>query len=132
MQTFKLNNLQGITQVGEYLRGLDYSVHPYEVTIKQKPPTRSLEQNDKMWAMLGEISEQVQWYGKKMKPEHWKDLFTAALNGQTAIPNLDGTGVVMLGARTSKMTIKQMIDVITVMEAFGVDHDVKFSAPEYR
>jgi len=132
MQKFTIYKETQITPIGTYLRGLDYSVHPYEVSIKQKPPTRSLEQNDKMWAMLGEISEQVTWYNKKMKPEHWKDLFTAALNGQTAIPNLDGTGVVMLGARTSKMTIKQMIDVITVMEAFGAENNVKFSAPEYR
>lgn len=130
MQKIKLNNVKEISKVGDALRGLDYSVHPYEVSIKQVKPTRSLEQNAKMWAMLNDISDQVQWYQKSMKPEDWKDLFTSALNEKRAIPSLDGYGVVMLGARTSKMTIQQMIDVITIMEAFGAANEVKFSAKE--
>ena len=105
MQKFTLNNVNEISKVGNCLRELDYSVHPYEVTIKQKPPTRSLEQNAKMWAMLNDISDQVKWYDQKMHPEDWKDLFTSALKEKRAIPSLDGYGVVMLGARTSKMTI---------------------------
>ena len=40
--------------------------------IKKK--TRSLEQNAKMWAMLAEVSDQVNWYGNKLTSDEWKDV----------------------------------------------------------
>lgn len=43
------------------------------------------------------------------------------------VPNLEGTGFVALGLSTSSMTIKEMIDMIELITAFGVDHGVKFN-----
>jgi len=96
-----------------------------------KPETRSLAQNARLWAMLTDISEQVDWYGRKLTPEEWKHVFSAALKKQDVVPGLDG-GFVVLGLSTSKMTIAEMCDMQTLMEAFGAERGVKFKAAEGR
>jgi sulfite reductase beta subunit-like hemoprotein len=100
------------------------------MVVTVRPETRSLEQNARMWAMLTEISEQVEWHGKKLTPQDWKHVFSASLKRLDVVPNLDGTGFVALGMSTSKMTKAEMSDMQTLMEAFGAEHGVKFSAQE--
>lgn len=94
-----------------------------------KPETRSLQQNARLWAMLNDISQQVDWYGRKLSPENWKHVFSAALKKQDVVPGLDG-GFVVLGLSTSKMTVGEMADLQTLMEAFGAENGVRFSAAE--
>jgi len=94
-----------------------------------KPSTRSLEQNARMWAMLAEISEQVNWYGQKLTSEEWKDVFSAAMKRAKVVPGLDG-GFVVCGQSTSKMTRAEMSEMQTLMEAFGAEKGVRFSAME--
>ena len=91
------------------------------------PETRSTAQNARLWAMLTEISAQVDWYGRKLSPEEWKHVFSASLKKQDVVPGLDG-GFVVLGLSTSKMTRGEMADLQTLMEAFGAQQGVKFSA----
>jgi len=91
---------------------------------------RSTEQNARMWAMLTDVSRQVVWYGQKLQPEEWKDVFSASLNRQKVVPGIDG-GFVVLGMRTSKMTVAQMAELMELMEAFGAQQGVRFTAPEY-
>jgi hypothetical protein len=91
-----------------------------------KPSTRSTEQNARMWAMLAEISAQVDWYGHKLTSEEWKDVFSAAMKRTKVVPGLDG-GFVVCGQSTSKMTISEMSEMQTLMEAFGAEKGVKFS-----
>jgi len=91
--------------------------------------TRSLEQNRRLWAMLTDISEQVEWYGRKLSPEDWKHVFSAALYQQDAVPGLSG-GFVVLGKSTSNMTKAQMCEMQELMTAFGAERGVKFRAVE--
>lgn len=88
--------------------------------------SRTLEQNSKMWAMLTDVSRQVVWHGRKLTPENWKDIFTASLKKMDVVPNIDGDGFVVLGQSTSKMTIAQLADLITLIEAFGAENGVVF------
>ena len=107
----------------------DLPVSPlYQVVISEVKSIRTLEQNAKMWAMLTDVSRQVEWYGMYLRPEEWKDMATAALKGQKTVPGLEG-GFVVIGASTSKMSIKEMIDVIDFLYAFGSDpnHTVKWT-----
>ncbi len=99
----------------------------HRMVLEVKPSTRSLEQNARLWAMLADISFQVDWYGRKLKPDEWKHVFSAALKKQEVVPGIDG-GFVVLGLSTSKMTKSEMSDLQTLMEAFGAEHDVRFSA----
>lgn len=99
----------------------------HRLQVDMRPQTRSLAQNARLWAMLTEISEQVNWCGRKLTPTEWKHVFSASLKKQDVVPGLDG-GFVILGQSTSKMTRAEMSDLQTLMEAFGAQQGVKFSA----
>ena len=103
--------------------------HPWRITADEVKSIRSIEQNDKMWAMLMDISKQVVWHGMKLSPEDWKQMTTAALKKYKVVPGIDG-GFVVIGASTSRMSIKEMIDVIDFAYAFGSEHNVKWSEPK--
>ena len=102
----------------------------FELRLKEVTSIRTLDQNAKMWAMLTDISRQVVWHGQKLHPEEWKQMITAALKRYKVVPGIDG-GFVVLGASTSRMSIKGMIDVIDFAYAFGSQQNpqVKWSEP---
>lgn len=100
-----------------------------KLTIEVKDVNRSLEQNARMWAMLADVSRQVDWYGRKLTPEEWKHVFSASLKKQDVVPGLDG-GFVVLGQSTSKMSISEMAALMELMEAFGAQKGVRFTCPE--
>ena len=97
----------------------------HEIVIREHKTTRNVEQNAKMWATLTDISEQVVWYGQKLSKEEWKDVFTASLKKLKVVPGLEG-GFVVIGARTSNMTIAEMSEVIECAVAFGTQQGVKW------
>jgi len=88
---------------------------------------RSLNQNRMMWANLEDIAQQVVWYGVKLTKDEWKDVLTAALKKQKVVPGIEG-GFVVIGARTSKMTVSEMTELIELSTAFGTQQGVKFRA----
>ena len=94
------------------------------LTIEQEK--RSQEQNALMWSVLTDLSKQVLWHGEKLSKDEYKDLLTAGLKKQRAIPGIDG-GFVVLGTSTSKMTKQDMSDLITLAHAFGDEREVKWS-----
>ena len=98
-----------------------------KLVLELRRETRSTAQNSRLWAMLTEISQQVDWYGRKLTPEEWKHVFSAALKKQEVVPGLDG-GFVVLGTSTSKMTKAEMSEMQTLMEAFGAEKSVRFKA----
>jgi len=91
----------------------------HRLILEVRPETRSLESNAVMWARLTDVSNQVEWYGKRLTPEDWKHVFSASLRKLEVVPNLDGTGFVALGLSTSKMTRKEMEDMKELILAFG-------------
>jgi hypothetical protein len=101
---------------------------PDGYVVEIKPRTRSLDQNAKMWAMLADLSRQIEWYGQSLTSDEWKDVLTAALKKQKAVPGIDG-GFVVIGARTRNMTIREMSDLVELMYAFGAERDVKWTDP---
>ena len=99
------------------------------LTLEIRPEKRSDAQNRRLWAMLADISAQVDWYGQKLTSEEWKDVFSASLKRTKVVPGLDG-GFVVCGQSTSKMTKAEMCELQTLMEAFGAQKGVRFRAPE--
>lgn len=97
------------------------------------PATRTLDQNAKLWPMLSDVAQQVEWYGWLLSNDDWKDLFTAGLKAELrAVPNLDGTGFVALGLRTSTMSKRMFSDLIELIYAFGARNGVAWSEPAQR
>ena len=101
----------------------------HRLTLEVRPEKRSDAQNRRLWAMLADISAQVDWYGQKLTSEEWKDVFSASLKRTKVVPGLDG-GFVVCGQSTSRMTRAEMCELQELMEAFGAQQGVKFRAPE--
>lgn len=128
--TIELHNRQQAwsameTRLFPYLKLALQGGHQYVLSVKQAK--RSNEQNKRLWAMLNEISQHVDWYGQKLTPEEWKDVFSAAMKRTKVVPGLDG-GFVVCGQSTSRMTKAEMSEMQTLMEAFGAERGVQFSA----
>ena len=100
---------------------------PLGYVVEIKPATRTLEQNAKLWSMLHEVAQQVEWHGRRLDAESWKHVFSSSLKRMDVVPNLEGTGFVALGLSTSKMTKRELADLITLVEAFGAEHGVEFA-----
>lgn len=100
----------------------------YVVTVQE--PTRTLDQNALLWPLLGDVSRQVDWYGRKLSPEDWKHVFTASLSKLDVVPNLDGTGFVALGQSTSRMGKRKFSDLVELIYAFGAERGVEWSTPK--
>jgi hypothetical protein len=120
-KTFVLVHDQARRGVGAFALAAPAGWH-----VTFRPPTRSLDQNARMWAMLGDVSRQVEWYGKKLSPEAWKCVFSASLKKQDVVPGLHGDFVV-IGQSTSAMTIREMSDLMELMAAFGAERGVRFT-----
>jgi hypothetical protein len=94
--------------------------------------TRSVEQNEKMWAMLTDISAQIPWLVNgqmtMLSKEDWKDILSASLfKGLRLAYSTDGDAFVLLGRRTKDFSIADMSQFIEFIYAFGADRGVKWS-----
>ncbi|MCX8641694.1 recombination protein NinB [Gilliamella sp. B3781] len=101
------------------------SKNPLVVCIQEM--TRTLEQNARMWATLTDISKQVVWHGLTLTAEQWKHVFTATLKGQKTVPNLDGTGFIVLGQSTRVMSKRELSNLLELAYSFGAEKGVKWS-----
>lgn len=97
---------------------------PVIITLSREKRTEA--QNRKMWPMLQDISEQATWFDERLRPEEWKDLFTAAVKNLKTVPGIEG-GIVVLGMSTSGMKKKEFSELIEYMYAWGSENAVKWS-----
>lgn len=94
--------------------------------VQVGPPLRSGDQNAKMWAMLNDVAR-AKPEGRNWTPETWKAAFMHYLGHQVMFADgLDGSGPFPIGFRTSRLSVKQMIDLITVIYKYGDEHQVEW------
>jgi hypothetical protein len=102
---------------------------PTDAVLTVREASRSNDQNAKMWAMLSDISR-AKPEGRRWTPETWKAAFMHVLGHQVQFcEGLDNSGPFPLGFRSSKLTVKQMADLITVIQEYGDRHGVVFTDP---
>lgn len=95
--------------------------------VEFKETKRSVPQNDRLWAMLTDISQQLAWHGMKLAPEDWKLVMMDGLKRELRlVPNIDGTGFVNLGRSSSDLSKQEFTDLIELVFAFGAQHGVVF------
>lgn len=104
---------------------------PHNAVLSIRESKRSVDQNDKMWAMLSDISR-AKPDGRMHTPEVWKCLamhacghasqFEMGLNGQP-FPT---------GFSSSRLTKQQMSDLIEFLYAYGAEKGVVWTEPEAR
>ena len=134
MRTFYLlpdhkNRLDVLENAIRFFRALDISGR-WKISITTAESVRTLEQNAKLHAMLTDVSRQVQWHGRWLSLENWKDVMTAAMKSLDVVPNIEGNGFVVLGSHTSKMSIARISEMIELIYAFGSEHNVTWSEPD--
>lgn len=103
----------------------------HELTVEAKKATRTTAQNALLWSVFTDLSRQVEWMvdGRmvKLDPEEWKEILSAGLKKtQRVAAGIEG-GFVMLGQRTSRMTVAQMAELIELAHAFGTERGVRWS-----
>lgn len=106
-------------------------VAPPGAVVSVREAKRTNEQNDKLWAMLSDISRAMP-EGRRHTPDVWKSLvmhacghavqFEIGLNGQP-FPT---------GFRSSRLTVAQMSDLIEWTLQYGDEHGVAWTEPEAR
>ena len=101
------------------------------LVVELREETRSLKQNALLHAMLGDISRQVEWAGKKRDTDTWKRLLTAAWlrsRGESVelLPALDGHGVDVVFRHTSKLTRGECAELCDFIAAWAIENGVEF------
>ena len=104
---------------------------PRGTRVEFRASTRSVPQNDRMWALLTAVSDQLLWHGAKWPPEDWKDYFMHSLSGARFMPHEEG-GMIPIGRRTSKLTKDEHSMLTEIIEAFASKHGVDVSDPNDR
>ncbi len=101
---------------------------PQGTRVEFKAPRRTIEQNDKMWAMLTDVATQCEHLGRKYTTDQWKVLFMHACGREVQfIPALDGATFLPYGQSSSDLSKQEMSDLIEFMFAWGAEHGVKFN-----
>jgi hypothetical protein len=104
------------------------SGHAYRMIVVEEGERRSLEQNNKMWAMLTEFSQQLKLCGRYFEPERWKAILLHAWGQEIEfLPALDGSAFIPYGNQSSKMSKRDMTSFLEFIIAEGTQRGVKFA-----
>lgn len=103
---------------------------PADAVVSIREATRSNDQNAKLWAMLSDISRAMP-EGRRWTPETWKAALMHSLGHQVQFcEGLDNSGPFPLGFRSSRLTVKQMADLITCVLEYGDRHGIQWTDKE--
>lgn len=110
-------------------------VAPPDTVVKFYKPKRTIDQNDKMWAMLTEVSQQTTLRGGKKTSEQWKLIFMQACGHEIKFEEGLEEGVFFpIGHSSSRLSKDHMSQLIEFIYWFGAENGVKFNdvpqAPE--
>ena len=98
--------------------------------VEVRPPRRRPSQNDKMWAMIGDVSR-AKPEGRRMTADTWKAAFMHACGHAVQFEmGLDGGPPFPTGFRSSRLTVGQMADLITFIAEYGDRHGVEWTGPD--
>lgn len=102
--------------------------------VELDEPRRTDPQNRRMHAMRDDILKQYpDWFGSGIDGEDLKQIFIAAMFKELRMArSADGAGFIPLVRRSSKLSVKQLGDLMEVMAAWGADpdHPVVWREPE--
>jgi hypothetical protein len=105
---------------------------PDRAIITIKPETRNADQNALMWVLLSDVSR-AKPEGRKWVPETWKCAFMQSLGHQCQFAEgLDGSGPFPVGFKSSRLSVKHMADLITVIQEYGDRHSIAWSEQKER
>ena len=99
---------------------------PIDAIVSVKEATRNDDQNALMWVLLSDISR-AKPNGRRHTPDMWKALMMKACGHHVQfLEGLDGEPF-PIGFRSSRLTVRQMADLITFILAYGDENGVTWS-----
>lgn len=102
---------------------------PVNAVVNVREPTRTVDQNDKMWAMISDIAR-AKPEGRRHTPDDWKAIFMNACGWECQfLEGLDGRPFPK-GFRSSRLTKSQMANLITYIQEYGDRHGIDWSEPQ--
>ncbi len=103
---------------------------PQGTRVEFRGPQRTLDQNDRMWAMLTDVARQHEHHGKRYDTGTWKVIFLTALGREVSfVPSLDGKSFIPLGTSSSKLSKSEMSDLIEFLFSWGAENGIVWSDP---
>jgi len=88
-------------------------------------PKRSDAQNDRFWELLGRVSKRMDIGGRKFTSEQWKCIYMKAVGKEAEfLPTLDGASYFPTGFRSSDLSVREMADLQTFIEASCAERGV--------
>ena len=96
----------------------------FEVIIRE--PTRTKDQNAKLWAMLSDVAK-AQPEGRKWSSEIWKCAFMQSLGHEIRWVQGLNNDPLPVGFRSSRLRKADMADLITCVYEYGDRHGVQWS-----
>lgn len=105
--------------------------------VEFKGPQRTIEQNDRMWAMLTDVALQHAINGQKYSTDAWKVMFITAWAREVGrevqyLPALDGGPLVPYGQSSSDLEVPEMTSLIEWIFAWGAENAIVWSDPKER
>lgn len=96
---------------------------PRGYIVQVQAPTRNLDINAALHALIGEIADRVEYAGRHWDIETWKRLLVASwcrANSEQVVvlPALDGAGVDIVFRRTAQMTQGEVRDLMAFIESW--------------
>ncbi|WCA57810.1 recombination protein NinB [Agrobacterium tumefaciens] len=102
---------------------------PVDAVVKFSEAKRTLDQNSKLWAMLSDVSR-AKPNGRCQTPEVWKALFMHACGHSVQFEmGLNGQPF-PVGFSSSKLTKRQMADLIETIYQYGAENGVVWTEPD--
>jgi len=104
---------------------------PFGSRIEFKETKRTVPQNDLMWALLTDVSQQLVHGGRKYKPEQWKSIFLHGFGREIEfLPSLDLKSFLPIELSSSDLGKDEMTDFIEYILKEGTERGVVFTDPE--
>ena len=100
---------------------------PVDAVVNIRPATRNKDQNARMWAMLSDVSRANPEGKKGWNPEVWKCAFMSALGHEAKLYGGIDDGEPFLVQSSSRLTVREMADLITFIQEYGDRHSVRWS-----
>ncbi len=105
---------------------------PDNWVVTAKPPSRSGDQNAKMWSMIADIKKQTDL---PYDGEQWKCLLMDECARETddpaykvsLLPALSGGGYVAMSHKSSRLSVGQMAVLIEAIYRYGAQYAIRWS-----
>lgn len=103
-------------------------IAPPGSVLTVKPPGRTISQNDRLWAMLSDVSRAMP-DGRRLTPDAWKAVFMNACGHAVQFEHGLSGEPFPIGFRSSRLSKTQMGELMDFIDAWGTENGVEWSEP---